>query len=232
MAKRFIDTNMFADEWFGNLSKDGKLFFVYYITTCDHAGILKVNKKLLEFQTGIKSLETVTKELGDCLITVKENVFFMPKFIKFQYPNFPKSTVKQQYGAINILKSFNLWDEENNTLLTENKDLPNSYQTLTKELTNSYVNGNDNVDNNNKEIPEFKEFLEYAKIQKPNVCESTLKLKYDSWVVNGWKSGNDKKIKNWKNTLNNTLPFIKESEVKPVYTGLSIADQIEKMRNA
>jgi len=37
MSKRFIDTNLFQDEWVNELSKDCKLFFIYHITTCDHA---------------------------------------------------------------------------------------------------------------------------------------------------------------------------------------------------
>jgi hypothetical protein len=144
MAKRFIDTNIFADETFCNYSKDGKLFFIYFITNCDHAGILKLNPKLLEFQTGIKSYLTVIKELGKSLVTVKEqsNIYFMPGYLKFQYPNFPKSNVKQQEGAITILKNYGLWDEKSN-----------SYQTVTQELPNSYVYVNDN-DNVNTVIEE------------------------------------------------------------------------------
>jgi hypothetical protein len=76
MSKRFIDTNLFNDDWFMDLSKDGKLFFVYFITNCDHAGILKLNKKLIEFQTKIKDLEIVIQELGKSLIRVRDNVFF------------------------------------------------------------------------------------------------------------------------------------------------------------
>jgi hypothetical protein len=128
MAKRFIDTNLFNDEWVCNLSKDSKLFFIYYIVTCDHAGVLRLNKKLCEFQTGIKSFETIIKEFGNSLITVKENVFFMPKFIKFQYPNFPNSGVKQQDGALRILESLGI-----------TKDLLNSYLTLKEDLNKSYV---------------------------------------------------------------------------------------------
>ena len=134
MAKRFIDTNLFNDEWVCSLSKDAKLFFLYYITTCDHAGVLRLNKKLCEFQTGLKSIETLTQELSNSLITLKDGLFFMPRFIKFQYPNFPQSNVKQQEGAIKILKELGFWDNENNT-----------YLTLTKELANSYVNVSDNV---------------------------------------------------------------------------------------
>lgn len=59
-------------------------------------------------------------------------------------------------------------------------------------------------------IPEFSEFLKYALEKKPKVSQQDLKLKYDSWITNDWKNGNDKKINNWKSTLLNTLPYIKE----------------------
>lgn len=127
MSKRFIDTELFSDDWFCDLSKDGKLFFIYFITNCDHAGILKVNEKLIKFQTGINSLETVSKELSKSLIRVSEQYIFCPKFLKFQYPDFPKSKVRQQHGAISILRSHGLWDEEKNTYITVTKELPNSY---------------------------------------------------------------------------------------------------------
>lgn len=134
MAKRFISTDLFDDEWFCDLSKDAKLFFIYFITKCDHAGVLRLNRKLFEFQTGIKTFDTIIKDFGNSLMTVKDNVFFMPKYLKFQYPDFPKSNVKQQDGAIRILKELNLWDEN-----------LNSYITVNKELGNSYDNVNDNV---------------------------------------------------------------------------------------
>lgn len=129
MAKRFIDTRMFEDEWICSLSKDTKLFFVYYITTCDHAGVLKLNRSLCEFQTKLKNFDAIIQELGGSLVTIKENVFFMPKFINFQYPNFPQSNVKQQDGALKILLGYGLDMEK-----------IKSYLRVGKELTNSYVN--------------------------------------------------------------------------------------------
>jgi hypothetical protein len=67
---------------------------------------------------------------------------------------------------------------------------------------------------NNKHIPEFNEFLEYAISQVPTVNKEDLRLKYESWKVNEWKDGNDKKIMNWKTKLNNTLPYIRKDEFK------------------
>jgi hypothetical protein len=63
-----------------------------------------------------------------------------------------------------------------------------------------------------KLIPTFEEFKQYAIENKQNVCLDSLKLKYDSWVLNDWKDGNDKEIKKWKPKLLNTLPYIKEKQ--------------------
>ncbi len=57
-------------------------------------------------------------------------------------------------------------------------------------------------DNN---IPAWDEFLTYAKEKEPKINLSALKNKYDAWVVNGWKNGNDRPIKNWKSSLLQTL---------------------------
>lgn len=200
MAKRFIDTNLFNDEWFCELSKDCKLFFIYYITTCDHAGVLRLNKKLCEFQTGLKSLETVIKELGNCLVTVKEGLYFMPKYIKFQYPNFPKSKVKQQDGAISILQNIGLWDSN-----------LNSYISLSKELGNSYDNDNDNVivnDNVKKEKvskkfipPTVEEFKSY--FEENGYSTSVAERAWNGYDVANWHKSNGEAVRNWKQTCQN-----------------------------
>lgn len=186
MAKRFIDTGLFDDEWFSELRPETKMFWIYYLTKCDHAGLLKFNKRLIEFQTGIKSLDTVIKELGERLVKVNEQLFFCPKFIKFQYPEFPKSNVKQQASAIELLIKNGLWDSETNSFIL----LPKSQETVLKDLTKSHVNGNDTVNGVNKtkseknslpfESPEFFEvwnnWLTYRKqSKKPYRSELSIK---------------------------------------------------------
>jgi len=59
-------------------------------------------------------------------------------------------------------------------------------------------------------MPSFDDFKKYALEKKSNVNIQELKFKYDSWVENGWKDGNDNKIKNWKSKLLNTLPHLGE----------------------
>jgi hypothetical protein len=62
--------------------------------------------------------------------------------------------------------------------------------------------------------PDFDEFLNYSLLQDPTICKVSLKRKYDAWVVNDWKDGNDRKITNWKSKLINTLPFIEKAKSK------------------
>jgi len=192
MAKRFIDTELFNDEWFCELSKDAKLFFIYYITNCDHAGILKLNKKLFEFQTSIKDIDKVIKEMGNKLILIKDSVFFMPGYLKFQYPEFPKSKVKQQEGALKIL------DNHGITL-----EIVKSYLTVPKELEYSYVNDNDNVSDsvsvkNNKEGKKNKPTLDECKqycLERSNGVDADKFFNY--YESNGWKVGKNA-MKDWK----------------------------------
>ncbi len=60
-------------------------------------------------------------------------------------------------------------------------------------------------------IPPYIDFLKYAVEKKPKLNPDTLKLKYDSWIENDWKDGNDNPIKNWKTKILNTLPYIDET---------------------
>lgn len=124
MSKRFIDTGLFDDPWFMDLSIEGKLFWVYCITKCDHAGIIEINRRLAEFQTGINSLLTVIEELGNRLLRIDERLFFIPKFLEFQYPGFPNSKVRQQQSAVSILTKYGFIKDGK---LTLNKELPNTY---------------------------------------------------------------------------------------------------------
>lgn len=103
----------------------------------------------------------------------------------------------------------------------QNQQMLTHFENVKHNSTKSTVIVNDNVNVNvngkvnvikdiNTDIPAFIDFLNYAFKHRPNISESDLKLKYESWLANDWKNGNDKKIKNWKSTLLNTLPYIKD----------------------
>lgn len=183
MAKRFIDTELFADEWFNELPKDAKLFFIYFITSCDHAGVLKLNRKLAEFQTGIKGIDTLIKDFGNSLVTLKDGVYWMPKFLVFQYPDFPKSKVRQQEGALKILDTYGINIENLNTYLTLNKDFKKSY--VSGIVTGKHLFKNSEI----FEKVKFKEaFPEWSKEKLAYYYEQVLTWSNEGNMKKDWKA--------------------------------------------
>lgn len=164
MAKRFFTTELFDDEWFFELSQDQKVFWIYYLTKCDHAGLLKNNKKLIEFQCGFKDLDTVMEAFANRIIRVSNTLFFCPKFITFQYPGFAETTFKAAISAKEILLKNGI-DPENYDRVME--ELPNSpIKSNIKGLGNSEDNGNGsgNIKRPEKlkkesDFPEYQECL-------------------------------------------------------------------------
>jgi hypothetical protein len=88
MAKRFTDTNKWADEWFQDLSPVNKCLWVYICDNCDNAGVWKVNKSLAEFQIKAKiDWQKAFVSFGNRCVFIKEDRVFITGFVKFQYGN-------------------------------------------------------------------------------------------------------------------------------------------------
>ena len=62
----------------------------------------------------------------------------------------------------------------------------------------------------------FQEFLNYGKEKEPTVKETALKNKYEAWLANDWRDGNNSEIKNWKSKLLHTMPFIDKENTNKV----------------
>ena len=73
----------------------------------------------------------------------------------------------------------------------------------------------DKQETKNNYIPELSEFLAYAIEKASTINREDVRLKYESWIVNGWSvTANNKtrKIVNWKSTLLNTIPYLRKDE--------------------
>ena len=79
------------------------------------------------FKPVLRKIDDAFKQLGDRCLTVRERYRFVPKFIYFQYPNFPNSNAKAQNSAISRLQEFNLIKQLDNGILTLGEGLPNPY---------------------------------------------------------------------------------------------------------
>jgi len=109
-------------------------------------------------------------------------------------------------------------------------EVPSPFQDLKDDLNPEFPNAEikSNFGNNdqktkatsdqpadqNIKIPEWEEFLTYAKTLSAyhsELCE-LLEGKYKSWKDNGWKNAAGRSITNWKSTVKSALPFLQNTE--------------------
>lgn len=141
MPKRFLDTGFLQQKWIRKLKPEHKIFLIYIMLECDNAGIIELDMEDAEFWIGKKIGNPIDFLPEGYLIPVNDSgKYFQPKFIEWQYPNFPVSRVHQQKQAKEILIKHGMFDIE-----TQSITLPNFYPTVTQTLPDGQVIGNANA---------------------------------------------------------------------------------------
>lgn len=86
MAKRFTDNEKWKDAWFMDLQAKYKLFWLYLLDECNHAGVWKVNFKVASFYIGDHlEYSEVVRVLKERITILDDNYWYIKKFIKYQY---------------------------------------------------------------------------------------------------------------------------------------------------
>lgn len=202
LSRKFIDFS------FENPSKIKPNHYALYFFSIEHCNRLGWKKEfglpttMTMEAIGIKSYNTYINTFNDL---VDFGFFILIEKSKNQYSaniialsNFDKAPYKALDKALikHATKHCSITDE--------------SIDSINKQVT---IN-NKQINN----IPTVQEFLEYAK-EKINefsleVSDVDLKMKYESWKENDWKTAGNKpkKILNWKTTLLNTLKYLNKKE--------------------
>lgn len=170
--------------------------------------------KLLEFATKLAKLlpfekselsEAIEELVDEGVLQLSGDVLSQKRMIKDAALSIKRSEAGRKGGEANTKASGQAKHQAKHQANTE------------------YESESDNVSSfNKKDIPKKEDFvaygLEIAARNKIVVSETSISMKYDSWVVNGWKNGNDKPIKSWKQSLINTIPHLpktKKEEAAP-----------------
>ena len=76
----------------------------------------------------------------------------------------------------------------------------------------------------NTVIPTLEEFFQFAQTLNSyeHSIDANLKLKYEEWSEKGWKNNFDRPITDWKSTIKNTMPYLKNSTSKNINSIQSI----------
>ena len=122
MAKRFIDTDMWSKKWIRLLNPELKLFWVYLLSRCNHAGIYEVDLELASFQLKIDlDQKTIMESFNGNIKPIEKDKWFIPKFVEFQYGPLNEK-VNAHKSVINILNKYKL--------INKNQQLINSSSTV------------------------------------------------------------------------------------------------------
>jgi len=111
MAKRFTDSGKWKKSFFRNLPAHLKLFWIYLLDECNHAGIWEVEIDVASIRTGVEldGLEaTALEAFGDRVVPIDGGTkWFIPDFIGFQYSQLNEKN-RAHKSVLDILQAYDL----------------------------------------------------------------------------------------------------------------------------
>ena len=174
---------------------------------------------------GIKSYNTYIKTFNDLILfgaieiieksknQYSSNIIALSNFDKALDKALDKANVKHVTKQVKSIEQSN--DSINKQLTINNEPLTNKPKKEKKGIV----------------IPSISEFMDYYKndlsLKFPNL-DFQVQTKYESWIENNWKDGNNKPIINWKTKLNATITYFKPSNNGKQFTRLTANEQLEK----
>lgn len=154
----------------------------------DFVSHIKILKPLaLRHGSSDAKFYTVVNNYG--LFIIDENNFFSPSLTQRMQPYIARQVAGRKAGIAS--------------------GIARNERTLNDGLT-SKVKESKVKDNN---IPSKEDFINHALSKISNIDRLSVGLKYEAWIENDWYNGNGKKIKNWKSSLTNTLPYLPTKEI-------------------
>jgi len=213
MPKRYTDTDKWKKIWFRKLKNDHKVFWMYVLDQCDHAGIWEVDFELASyFCNGIKESEireTFVKQYHEFDDGKR---WFIKDFIGFQYRKLDESN-RVHNSVINILKRYGLYKGHIRPL----------YEAKDKDKDKDQLKDKD-------KDKEKRENSKKNQLKKIGLELDILQAEFDAVDVSiefdkfqDYLKANGKRYANYKSAFRNWLrsDFIKPKETyeKNVYTG-------------
>jgi hypothetical protein len=89
MAKRFAATEIWDEDWFLEMPNEYKLFWFYMLSTCDHAGLFRVNVRSFSGLLGVKVTPSEALKMFNVdkqrVRVISDTLWFIEDFFVFQY---------------------------------------------------------------------------------------------------------------------------------------------------
>jgi len=179
MAKRFTDTDKWKKGFIRSLPAKYKMFWLYILDDCNHAGIWETDFEVASIRIGTKITAAEASRVMASQVKVFDggNKWFIPKFIDFQYGTLNENS-RPHAAVIKLLDRYDVYNIEGISPV-DVAGMPNEIE---KPIIKRF-----------KE-PNTGEVADYCIERKINVDPMKFINFYDS---NGWKVGKNK-MKDWK----------------------------------
>lgn len=189
--ERVTNTNKWKDDWFLDLSPNGKLIFMFLCDNCDDSGFFNLSTKHMNKYLNLPPETIVSSviELGDKIIFNKKRKKIWIKNFLFYQNQLPLEKKNIEHNKIKLvleknIKDFN--DDEQILFIIKNQSSVKSKRVTkftppTLKDINSYI-------------------LKYANDNKIEVSEDIGKNIFNHYKSNGWKVGNNK-MQDWKSSV-------------------------------
>lgn len=206
-------------EWFDD--KNTFRLFMYLLLKVNHKE-RNYRGKLIEVGQTLTGLDLLSKEVCLTIQQIRTSLSKLKSTNEITIKTSSKGTIIQvvNYKKYQIVTN-QITDEQ---------------QTNNKQVT---TNKNDKKEKNENNTPTLEDFMAFGLEKLSDVSVDALRLKYESWVSNGWSTNKDNKIKpilNWKTTLINTLPYLpkqpKQQKKEFVFSNCEGMTQEEKNQYA
>lgn len=109
MAKRFTDTDKWKKPFIKSLPMEYKIFWLYLLDDCDHAGLWHVDFEVAEIRLGTKLSQKKAEGFFSERIVLLDNgsKWFIPDFIRFQYGELSEKN-RAHLSVLNVLRRYDL----------------------------------------------------------------------------------------------------------------------------
>jgi len=204
---RSISTAIWSDPYFEDLNAKETLFFLYLLTNSktNMLGVYEISRRKMLFESklnNIKELETILEKFKkDKKVFYINNYIFLVNFLKHQRYNLnsKKSAINTYNSLPNIFKKKDI-KTISSTVNANVDEISKSFKSLLKGFgmvskesvaVKKDVKREVSIVKKEANIPTLAEFMAYARLKDEKNYQfkkNNLKLKYNSWVENGWKT--------------------------------------------
>jgi len=130
MAKRLTDTEKWKDDWYISLSNDYRIVWQWLIDNCSHAGFCKRSMGILNMMCKVSIMEDDMMDKMDGRVLISGNEWFIPKFIKFQYP----TLMSLKPSILSVVREL----FQKNCIAMIPESFGNDYKIISKSFENHY----------------------------------------------------------------------------------------------